>query len=312
MNAVDPNSVCANCGTALIDEYCHACGQKRFVESDRRFGHLLHQFFASATDLDSRLWRTLRALLFQPGLLSREYFEGRRKRWLSPVSLFLTVSVVFFVAPYHPGDFAKQFFQQVSLPLREQALAPGETLTKEDSSPVMQFHSSITDAWIEARVRERDATLRKASPESAGYTMHDYRLAYDAKADDISKVLVILHVPFAALALSLAFARSRRYFAEHFVFALHFFSFELIALGVVLQIWSLAKHLPVGWQPHESVWDWIMRTLIPLYVILAMRRAYAVNWAWAIAASTIMLAVVLAANIFVYRFLQFAVTFVLT
>src|SRR4051794_12041726 len=97
----DAEAVCSNCSTALVGPFCHACGQKRFAESDRRFGHLLHQFVASATDLDGRVWRTVRALLFRPGLLAREYFEGRRARWLSPVSLFVTVSVVYFVAPLH-------------------------------------------------------------------------------------------------------------------------------------------------------------------------------------------------------------------
>ena len=99
-------TLCSNCGATLVGEFCHACGQKRFVESDRRFGHLLQQFVASATDLDGRFWRTLRALLFQPGLLSGEYFEGRRARWLSPVSLFIAVSVVYLLAPIRGGDLS--------------------------------------------------------------------------------------------------------------------------------------------------------------------------------------------------------------
>ena len=105
---------CTNCGTELVGRFCHACGQKRFVESDRRLGHLLHDFVTSATDLDGRAWRTVRALLFRPGLLSREYFDGRRASWISPVSLFLAVSVFYFVAPLHGGDLTLQFIQQVS------------------------------------------------------------------------------------------------------------------------------------------------------------------------------------------------------
>jgi hypothetical protein len=53
-------SSCSNCGATLTGEFCQDCGQKRFVESDRRFGHLLHQFLTSATDLDGRVWRTVR------------------------------------------------------------------------------------------------------------------------------------------------------------------------------------------------------------------------------------------------------------
>jgi hypothetical protein len=51
-------TACSNCGTSLAGEFCHACGQKRFVDSDRRFGHLLHHFIMSATDLNGRLWQS--------------------------------------------------------------------------------------------------------------------------------------------------------------------------------------------------------------------------------------------------------------
>ena len=226
---------CTNCGTTLTGEFCHACGQIRFVESDRRFGHLLQQFVASATDLDGRFWSTFRALAFQPGLLSREYFEGRRARWISPVSLFLAVSVVYFVAPSLGGVLTLQFNQQVSGHVRQLALGPDETVTEQQAASTGQYYSPLTARWIEQRVRQRDEAARSASAGASGYSYRDYRLAYDAKANDVSKALVILHVPIAALALLLMFAGQRRYYAEHFVFALHYLSFWMLSLQVVLQ-----------------------------------------------------------------------------
>ncbi len=76
------------------------------------FSHLAHEFLATATDHDSRIWRTLLALLFRPGLLSHEYMEGRRARWISPISLFLAVYVIYFVAPLHGSDVSLQFNSQ--------------------------------------------------------------------------------------------------------------------------------------------------------------------------------------------------------
>lgn len=306
-------TICSNCGAVLVGEFCHVCGQKRFVESDRRLGHLLHQFLASATDLDGRVWRTLRALLFRPGLLSREYMDGRRARWLSPVSLFLAVSVVYFLAPLHGGDLSRQFNQQVSGSVRAQALGPGETLTDEERANSGEAHARITNAWIERRVRDRDAAARAASHGNSGYTMHDYRVAYDAKADDVSKALVILHVPFVAVALMLLFVRQRRYFAEHFVVALHFFAFAMVSLQVVIQSRALLLWaLPPAWLPSESVYDWIMRTLLSLYAVVSLRRAYRVNWPAAIAAAAAMLATIVFVNVYIYRTVQFLVTFALT
>jgi hypothetical protein len=304
---------CSNCGTQLIGEFCHACGQKRFVESDRRFSHLLHLFVSSATDLDGRIWRTVRALLFHPGRLSREYFDGRRARWISPVSLFLAISVIYYIAPLHGGDFAPQFNQQMPGPIRVLAAAPDETLDEAQRSATGQPHSAITQQWVRARVEARDAAARKDSNGAHGYSYHDYRIAYDAKADDVSKALVIVHVPFVALALTLLFWPKRRYFAEHFVVALHFFSFALITLTMVTAlraalIWLLppVHAVPEGW------YDALMRTLLPLYTIVALRRAYAVGWPAAIASAAVLLAVMIGTNVFVYRTIQFLVTFALT
>ena len=46
---------------------------------------------------DSRLWRTLAALLLRPGYLTREFLAGRRARYLPPVRLYLVISLVFFL-----------------------------------------------------------------------------------------------------------------------------------------------------------------------------------------------------------------------
>jgi len=303
---------CTNCGTTLTGEFCHACGQKRFVESDRRFGHLLHQFLSSATDLDGRFWRTMRALAFQPGLLSREYFDGRRARWISPVSLFLAVSVVYFVAPSLGGDLTLQFNQQVSGHVRQLALGPDETVTDQQAASTGQYYSPLTARWIEQRVRQRDEAARSASAGAGGYSYRDYRLAYDAKANDVSKALVILHVPIAALALLLMFAGQRRYYAEHFVFALHYLSFWMLSLQVVLQLSNLLNLLPAALHPPDAAYDWMMRTLLPAYAVLAVRRAYSTGWPKALLGAFGLVAAIVLFNLFVYHAVQFVVTFALT
>jgi hypothetical protein len=306
-------ATCTNCGTTLAGKFCQDCGQKRFVESDRRFGHLMHQFMASATDVDSRIWRSLRALLFQPGLLSHEYFVGRRGRWIAPISLFLAVNVVYFMAPSHGGDLALQFNRQVSGRVRALASDPGEKLSEEQLASNGQVHTPFTMRWVDERVRERDAAARAASHGANGYGYRDYRIAYDAKADDVSKALIILHVPFAALVLMLLFAYQRRYFAEHFVFALHFFAFALLSLQLVVQTYALMEFaLPANWVPSGIALDWFVRTLLPTYTVLALRRAYAVGWVASTAAATVLLTSVLIVNLYVYRAIEFVVTFALT
>lgn len=303
---------CVNCGASLVGAYCHACGQKRFDEGDRRFSHLLRDFFESATDLDSRVWRSVRALLFQPGRLTREYFLGRRARWLSPATLFLLVNLLYFLAPLHGGDFSLQFAQQVSGRVRALAADPDHHYSPEQLAGSGQAHSHLTEAWIERRVHARDAAARVASGGRSGYDYRDYRLEYDARADEVSKALVILHLPPVALVLALVLARRRLYYAEHFVFVLHYFAFALAALQMVIQAQALAQTVLPAWAPGGHALDWFMRVLLCGYGVLAARRAYGLGWPGAIAVAAAMLAAIITFNLYVYRAIQFAVTFALT
>jgi hypothetical protein len=88
--------VCANCGSSLAGEYCGHCGQ-RHEPHVHTVSHFANEAFESITHADSRLWRTLWFLLARPGLLTREFFEGRRARYLPPFRLYLVISVVFFL-----------------------------------------------------------------------------------------------------------------------------------------------------------------------------------------------------------------------
>jgi len=89
---------CENCGEALLGEHCYACGQpvKGLV---RHFSSIAGDFFDSVFSLDTRLPRTLWPLFARPGYLTCEYFAGRRVRYVSPVRLFVFLTIVtFFIA----------------------------------------------------------------------------------------------------------------------------------------------------------------------------------------------------------------------
>lgn len=45
---------------------------------------LLSELVETLTNADSRLWRTLWALLFKPGHISKAYVQGQRKHVLPP------------------------------------------------------------------------------------------------------------------------------------------------------------------------------------------------------------------------------------
>lgn len=88
---------CRNCGSPLYGEHCYACGQptKGLV---RHFRSILGDVADTIFNIDGRLLRTLPALLLKPGFLTREYIEGHRVRYVSPVRLFVFLCIGTFFA----------------------------------------------------------------------------------------------------------------------------------------------------------------------------------------------------------------------
>lgn len=88
---------CLNCETPMLGEYCYQCGQPR-RGMIRNLPGLMADFLDSVFNLDTRTARTLWPLLAKPGHLSNEYFLGRRTRYVTPLRLYLFLSVLAFLA----------------------------------------------------------------------------------------------------------------------------------------------------------------------------------------------------------------------
>ncbi|GGD86701.1 hypothetical protein GCM10011515_02770 [Tsuneonella deserti] len=85
---------CLNCGTPLLGPHCHACGQRAHVH--RTLGAFFHDLLHGVLHFEGKTWRTIPMLAWQPGKLTREYIEGRRARYVSPIALFLFVVFLSF------------------------------------------------------------------------------------------------------------------------------------------------------------------------------------------------------------------------
>jgi hypothetical protein len=130
---------CENCGAPLQGEHCYACGQptKGLV---RHFSSVMGDFFDTVFNIDSRVLRTLGPLLTRPGFLSLEYFSGRRVRYVTPMRLFLFLSLIAF--------FAIQASIDVNEPGEEGVTvgAPGKPVEVKDSA----IESATTVAQVQA------------------------------------------------------------------------------------------------------------------------------------------------------------------
>lgn len=87
---------CPNCGKPLIGPYCAICGQPHNTHR-RSLRHLVQEIVKDIVSFDSRILRTAKALLWQPGELPEAFREGRTQPYVPAVRLYLFVSLLFFL-----------------------------------------------------------------------------------------------------------------------------------------------------------------------------------------------------------------------
>lgn len=86
---------CPNCEAELRGPYCHDCGQKA-ASLHLGLHHFLHDATHEFLHLDGKIWRTVKLLVTRPGFLTQEFLAGRRARYITPMRMYLTFSVLFF------------------------------------------------------------------------------------------------------------------------------------------------------------------------------------------------------------------------
>jgi hypothetical protein len=292
----------------MAGAYCPTCGQARFRQEDRRLRHLLGEAFAAATDLDGRLWRSLRATMFQPGRIARDWFDGRRARWISPVRLFLLANLLYFISPGLTDlslPFHNQVRGQVYSEFAPALCAAPATAWKCDSSG--QPHSALTGPLVRAVLaRERAQVSRSGGT----FSLADVEQRYNASSDAVGKLLVVLHVPFMALALLLCAWRGRRYYAEHFVAALGMLTFVMFFVQVVLKpvAWLYGLVLAASGQANTGMPVLALAASLLVYgwyFAATCRRCYDSRWPMAALQGLAVFIALAVSNIWIYRPVQF-------
>lgn len=123
---------CLNCYHPLdiSDQYCPNCGQLNSTKK-LAFDDFFNEFFAGIFAYDSRLHRTLGALLFKPGKISKDYIEGKRVRYANPYRFYLSASIIFFLVWSIPQDFENIQSNGTLRPDQEQVAELDSALTAE-------------------------------------------------------------------------------------------------------------------------------------------------------------------------------------
>jgi hypothetical protein len=259
----DASERCRNCGSLAPGRFCAACGQETDIALPSA-GRFLREAAGRYIAFDGRLWRSLQALLFRPGHLTREYVAGRRRRYVRPARLVVALSIALFAI------------------LR---IAAGPPIVIETTAPRATIGGAAVEPDRGSLRVDRDFNVRFDA--GAWPALAPVRSRIDAfnrlsREDKLDRLLagMLRYAPYAAIGLLPVFAlllkvayagRAGRYpqrprqYAAHLVFGAHNHAFVFLAA-------ILAVLVP--FRPLRAV----LALWMVVYAFASMRAVYGGSW----------------------------------
>ncbi|MGN8224919.1 DUF3667 domain-containing protein [Gracilimonas sp. BCB1] len=91
---------CPNCGHKPFNTpYCPECGQRKLSEKDYRVSVLFNEFVNGWLNFENSFLNTFKAFLTRPKVYITEYVQGARKKYVSPIKLFILANAFYFIFP---------------------------------------------------------------------------------------------------------------------------------------------------------------------------------------------------------------------
>jgi hypothetical protein len=250
---------CPNCGEPSPGRYCPACGQRQGGIPTLR--EWLSEVIDELLLVESRLPRTLRAVIWPPGYITREWWEGKRVSFVSPVRLYLLAAVPFFFFLAQrtlrrplAGDDLLGLAVAVSY-LESRPEAYNEPL---GPLPAERANDSVARAQWRAEFERR----REENEAISGATDRTIREGIRNLFGILPIAVGVVMVPLLAVLLAAGAGGAHRFVAR-IVFSLH-----LHAIGYVLVMlgWLMGAGAAVG------------LGVSGIYLAMARRRVLGESW----------------------------------
>ena len=225
----DKDILCPNCENSFHSKYdfCPHCGQRnKEIRMGLKF--LFEDFLAGSFNIDSKFFSTFRVLIFKPARLTKEFLNGKRTKYLTPLRIYLLVSFAYFAMLSLTDVSALKFSETQELadvPVVfneseiDSVLFNNDTITLNDStSQTLDFEIDSTGSVLGIDM----STLKSLNQKKA-------RQEFKDKFNDYISVSMFFIMPIAAIFLLWFFGKGTYYF-EHLIFLIHLQSLVFILL----------------------------------------------------------------------------------
>lgn len=302
---------CLNCyeELSLHDNFCPNCGQENH---DQRVSIpvFVNDFVTNFLSFDSSLYRTLPAFLFKPGKLTIDFNEGKRKKHLHPIRLYLIFSLFYFfvISLVIPTNFLDRIMASDFSSLLDdednEVNAKLESLSVEDRRTVdslfqkanfTSFTPSVKDTvpvrqnnWKKIKALAQDDDLSNeefsAALNNTSWDFDIFNISTEKKRRFIANsnlyinnsarnlpIMMFLLLPFFAVILHLLYIRHSKYYVEHLIHSLNLHSFAYLIYGIGI----LLIHFEIG-DPWTVIW--VSFLLVTIYAFLSIKKIHQGGW----------------------------------
>jgi hypothetical protein len=285
---------CLNCDTIVTDKFCSACGQENLKLHDN-FLHIVLHSVGHYFHFESKFFKSIVPLLTKPGFLTKEYFAGKRASHLNPISMYISISIVFFFL------FTGNTQSNEKDILKEKA-AKENTISKAEAEKAKAIIGTAVSEKAGGNTKGLQNNTKEATDSTSNYSASlistkendkntsslvnvgslpvslenklekvlddklSQQLFLNKLVSHLPKMMFIL-LPLFALILKLVNFRSKKFYAEHLIYSIHVHSF-LFLFGSILIILDWVLFFLDGWLMFIGI-------LIMLwYIYRSMRNTY--------------------------------------
>lgn len=244
---------CLNCGSLVESRFCPECGQEN-LEIRPSFHHLISHFLADFFHYDSGFWRTMKTLLLRPGVIVRDYINGKRKTYVEPVKLYIFVSFfTFFVLHFLPDFYEREVEEDVSemkFSLENHEIG-GFNIDEnykniETEAQFDSIHLSLPDSermnWFFEKLTRKGLQLKERGEYKGEDLLNTFRESF---MNNLPKVLFV-YLPIFAFSLWVMHNKKKWFYYDHGVFTLYLFS-AILTLIILNSLFSTVISIPLIW-----------------------------------------------------------------
>lgn len=302
---------CQNCQCTLQEDevYCSVCGQKQALPP-LSVRYLIGDFFQSLFSFDSKLPRTIIPLLFKPGALTIEYLNGKRRKYFSPIKMFLFLLTIGLILTtlaepdaielkvldggrlnqqqFHSQKYADsiqhdlhQVFTDTPILSKIDTVfeARKDNSIENDSIKVILFFEEVIEISVDDILTyEFDTLTQKYHIENFWDRLLTKQIIKSSISANALVKYTVSHIswaifmllPLLGLWLKLLYIRKKKYFVEHLIFLFHLQSLLLLVLILDFGVYQI-----IG---YGSLIVLLSIIFFILYTWAAIHKVYQQGW----------------------------------